>query len=68
MIYAKHYVVAGETAVGKSSFAIKLAKLLLEKGARVNIINGDSQQIIKELPVLSDQPINDFGVPHFLYG
>ena len=49
----KIIVIAGPTASGKSSLAVQLAK-------KYNgiIINADSQQIYKELPILSSQPNN----------
>ena len=47
----KIIIIAGPTASGKSSLALDLAK-------KYNgiIINADSQQIYKELPILSSQP------------
>ena len=47
----KIIIIAGPTASGKSSLALHLAK-------KYNgiIINADSQQIYKELPILSSQP------------
>ena len=47
----KIIIIAGPTASGKSSLALVLAK-------KYNgiIINADSQQIYKELPILSSQP------------
>ncbi len=59
----KLYIITGETAVGKSKFAIKLAK-------KINgcIVNGDSQQIIQELPILTDQPNQYYDIDHYLYG
>ena len=47
----KILIIAGPTASGKSSLAMDLAK-------KYNgiIINADSQQIYKELPILSSQP------------
>ena len=47
----KIIIIAGPTASGKSSLALDLAK-------KYNgiIINSDSQQIYKELPILSSQP------------
>jgi tRNA dimethylallyltransferase len=47
----KILVIAGPTASGKSSLAFDLAKKY--KGV---IINADSQQVYKELPILSSQP------------
>ena len=47
----KIIVIAGPTASGKSSLALDLAK-------KYNglVINADSQQVYKELPILSSQP------------
>ena len=47
----KIIIIAGPTASGKSSLALDLAK-------KYNgiIINADSQQMYKELPILSSQP------------
>ena len=47
----KVIIIAGPTASGKSSLALDLAK----KYSGI-IINADSQQIYKELPILSSQP------------
>ncbi len=58
------YIIVGETASGKSAYALNLAK-------KVNgcVINADSQQIYKELPILTAQPsFEDMrNVPHMLY-
>jgi tRNA dimethylallyltransferase len=58
-------VIAGPTASGKSSLAIKLAKDL--NGV---IINADSRQIYKEISVGTARPTKEQmqGVPHHLYG
>ena len=65
-------VLAGPTATGKSSKAIKLAKDI--KGV---IINADSRQIYKELKIGTAQPKPDTikekcwyidGIKHYLYG
>ena len=47
----KIIIIAGPTASGKSSLALDLAK-------KYNgiVINADSQQMYKELPILSSQP------------
>ena len=47
-------VIAGPTASGKSSFALKLAK---DIGG--HIINADSRQVYKELKIGTAQPIPD---------
>lgn len=62
-----NYIIAGETATGKSSLAIMLAKHCQLNRVKVRIINGDSQQIFSELPVLSDQPKDFQGIKHELY-
>ncbi len=48
------YIVAGATATGKSSFSISLAK-------KTNsiVINADSRQVYKELPIVTAQPFID---------
>lgn len=67
------YVVAGPTASGKSSYAIKLAKDI-----NGYIINADSRQVYKELTIGTAKPtpdtINENGtwvinkIEHYLYG
>ena len=56
--------VYGPTASGKSSYALHLAKK--HNGI---IINGDSQQFYKDLPILSANPTNEDKeqCPHYLY-
>jgi tRNA dimethylallyltransferase len=58
-------VIAGPTASGKSSLAIKLAKEI--DGA---IINADSRQVYKEISVGTARPTEKEmqGVSHYLYG
>jgi tRNA dimethylallyltransferase len=58
-------VIAGPTASGKSSIAIKLAK---EIGGV--IINADSKQVYKEISIGTAKPTEDDmqGIPHHLYG
>ena len=58
-------LIAGPTASGKSSAALKLAQAC--NGA---IINADSMQVYRELRILSARPSEDDEamVPHFLYG
>ena len=50
-IKSKIFLIAGPTASGKSSFAIKLAKKI-----NGEIINADSMQVYKELRVLTARP------------
>lgn len=61
----KYIVIAGPTASGKSSLAIKLAKEI--NGV---IINADSRQIYKEMSIGTARPSSQEmqGVPHYLYG
>lgn len=58
-------VVYGPTASGKSGFGVELAK-------KINgvIINCDSTQIYKELPIITAQPTKTEmqNIPHYLYG
>ncbi|MCR5506497.1 MAG: tRNA (adenosine(37)-N6)-dimethylallyltransferase MiaA [bacterium] len=60
----KAYIICGPTASGKSSLAIELA--LKNNGV---IINADSQQVYRELPILTACPSKaDYEtVPHKLY-
>lgn len=59
------YIICGPTASGKSSLAIDIS--ISQKG---HIINTDSMQGYKELPILSAQPfiIDQQKAPHLLYG
>lgn len=59
------FIVAGPTASGKTSLAIKLAK----KFAR-EVINADSLQVYKENKILSAQPSVEekANIPHHLFG
>ena len=62
----KHiFVITGATASGKSDFAFKLAK----KNNGV-IINADSMQIYKQIPIISAQPKekDKTSISHYLYG
>ena len=58
-------VITGATGCGKSSFALQLAKKI--DGV---IINADSRQIYKQIPIITAQPTNEEKqeIPHFLYG
>jgi tRNA dimethylallyltransferase len=58
-------IIAGPTASGKSQLAIDIAK---EKGGV--IINADSQQVYRDVPILTAQPNAEEQavVPHRLYG
>ena len=61
----KIIIVGGQTASGKSKFALNLASLV-----NGEIINADSMQIYKHFSILTSQPKkNDYKViPHHLYG
>jgi tRNA dimethylallyltransferase len=58
-------VIAGPTASGKSAYAIEIAK-----ECNGVIINADSMQLYKDLPILTAQPSEEeqAQVPHKLYG
>ncbi|MDP3371674.1 MAG: tRNA (adenosine(37)-N6)-dimethylallyltransferase MiaA [Candidatus Paracaedibacteraceae bacterium] len=60
-----YLILAGPTASGKSSLAIKLAKAF--DGI---IVNADSMQWYKDIPTLTAQPSNEdlLASPHYLYG
>ncbi|WP_339045502.1 tRNA (adenosine(37)-N6)-dimethylallyltransferase MiaA [Candidatus Mesenet endosymbiont of Agriotes lineatus] len=56
-------IITGITASGKSKVCVELAK-------KYNgiIINCDSKQIYKEIPIITAQPIELESIPHKLYG
>ncbi|QLK57859.1 tRNA (adenosine(37)-N6)-dimethylallyltransferase MiaA [Ehrlichia ruminantium] len=57
-------IITGPTASGKSKISIKIAQD--NNGV---IINCDSKQIYKEIPIITDQPkLNETFIPHKLYG
>jgi len=62
---SKIILIAGPTASGKSSFAVKLAKKI-----NGEIINADSMQVYKELKILTARPNkkNQNNIKHHLYG
>jgi len=62
---SKIILIAGATASGKSSFAVKLAKKI-----NGEIINADSMQVYKELKILTVRPSkkNQNNIRHHLYG
>ncbi len=64
-IKSKIILIAGPTASGKSSFAVKLAKKI-----NGEIINADSMQVYKELRVLTARPKtkDQKSIKHHLYG
>ena len=47
------YIIAGPTASGKTSFAIKLAESLRKKRIYSEIVNADSIQLYNELKILT---------------
>ncbi|PPR44871.1 MAG: tRNA dimethylallyltransferase [Alphaproteobacteria bacterium MarineAlpha5_Bin6] len=57
--------IVGPTAIGKSSFAINLAKKI-----NGEIINADSMQVYKDLNILTARPSKEDikTIPHHLYG
>ncbi len=61
----KIYIIAGTTASGKSDLAIRLAKSIDGQ-----IINGDSIQVYRDIPLLTARPLasEQQGIPHYLYG
>lgn len=61
----KVYIVAGPTASGKSSLAVRLAQKLNSV-----VVNADSLQVYEDVPILTAQPTESEmdGVPHLLYG
>lgn len=61
----KIQIVFGPTASGKTEFSIKLAKKL----GNSEIINADSMQVYKEIPIITNQPTDEEmqGIPHHLF-
>lgn len=59
-------LIAGPTASGKSALAIDIA----ERIGRGVVVNADSMQVYREIPILSAQPTqsDQRRVPHRLYG
>lgn len=60
----KTIIISGPTASGKSS----LAQAIYESAADFAIVNADSMQIYKELPILTAQPVYTKLPDHHLYG
>ncbi|MSP41984.1 MAG: tRNA (adenosine(37)-N6)-dimethylallyltransferase MiaA [Alphaproteobacteria bacterium] len=62
-------LIAGPTASGKSALALRLAEALASRGGAA-IVNADSMQIYRELPILTARPgVADLArAPHHLYG
>ncbi len=71
-------VIAGPTAIGKNSIALELSDRISSTTDRIPyVINADSRQVYKELPISTAQPIPDKvkgghwiinGIEHCLYG
>ncbi|MBX7502603.1 tRNA (adenosine(37)-N6)-dimethylallyltransferase MiaA [Qipengyuania sp. YG27] len=63
-------LIAGPTASGKSDLAVRLAKRLAGDGRLGVVINADSQQVYRDLRVLSARPSEEEmrGVEHRLFG
>ncbi len=61
----KLIIIAGPTAVGKTSYAIKMAQKL-----NTVILSADSRQIYKGMPIATAQPslAEKAGIPHYLVG
>ncbi len=64
------FCIAGPTASGKSVLALDMALCFESFGKKALIINADSQQVYKELPIVSAQPsLSDKArIDHRLYG
>lgn len=63
-------LIAGPTASGKSAVALALAEAREKQGRSTWIVNADSMQVYKEIPVLSAAPDEEerSRIPHKLYG
>ncbi len=62
-------LIAGPTASGKSALALRLAAALAPMGGAA-IVNADSMQVYRELPILTARPgaVDLVRAPHHLYG
>lgn len=62
----KIHIIFGPTASGKTEFAVDLGKKL----GNAEIINADSMQIYKEIPIITNQPTEaeKQDIPHYLFG
>ena len=63
-------LIAGPTASGKSDLAVRLAQRLERGGRRGVIVNADSQQVYRDLRILSARPTEQEmgGIAHRLFG
>ena len=63
-------LIAGPTASGKSHLAVDLAQRLARAGRRGVIVNADSQQVYRDLTILSARPaVGEMGgIEHRLFG
>lgn len=63
-------LIAGPTASGKSDLAVELALELARRGSRGVVINADSAQVYRDLPILSAAPSAEdrARAEHRLYG
>ena len=63
-------LIAGPTASGKSAVALKLAEALEKEGRKGVIINADSMQVYRDIPVLAASPSEEEReqADHRLYG
>ena len=63
-------IIGGTTASGKSALALTLAARLAVSGIRTEIVNCDSVQLYRHLPILTERPdaAEEARAPHHLYG
>ena len=63
-------LIAGPTASGKSQLAVDLAQRLARDGRRGVVVNADSQQVYRDLHILSARPSEGEtqGIEHRLFG
>jgi len=63
-------LIAGPTASGKSDLAVRLAQRLEQDGRRGVVVNADSQQVYRDLRILSARPTEQEmgGIAHRLFG
>ncbi|MEZ5823951.1 MAG: tRNA (adenosine(37)-N6)-dimethylallyltransferase MiaA [Geminicoccaceae bacterium] len=63
-------VIGGTTASGKSALALDAVERLAKGGVRAEIVNADSVQLYRHLPILTARPdaAEEARAPHHLYG
>lgn len=66
----KIHIIFGATASGKTEYAVKLANNIAATGSEPLIINADSMQVFREIPIITNQPTDEErqGIEHEFFG